>query len=227
MTGEVQASPAEIENIPIFPLPNVVFFPHTLLPLHIFEPRYKQMIADALQGDRQIGMALLHPGWESQSSQDAKVFSTGGLGLISEYKDLEEGKYDLLLSGRCRYKIIEFIQETPYRIARVKPLSEVMPNRLETTDMSTELALSFRELNEEGTYPDLGIDVLEELDFPTLLNSICSSLNLSVYDKQQLLEMDSLKLRSTTILGILRRLLARKRVVSQFRHLQPKDPSAN
>ena len=226
MTGQGSSS-AEIENISIFPLPNVVFFPHTLLPLHIFEPRYKQMIADALQGDRRIGMALLHPGWESRSSQSAKVFSTGGLGSISEYKELAEGKYDLLLSGRCRYRIMEFIQETPYRIARVKLLSEVMPNRLETTDMSTELALSFRELNEEDTYPELGLDVLEKLDFPTLLNSICSSLNLSVYDKQHLLEMDSLKMRSTTILGILRRLLARKRVVSQFRHLQPKDPSVN
>ncbi len=226
MTGQVP-SPAEIENIPIFPLPNVVFFPHTLLPLHIFEPRYKQMIADALQGDRQIGMALLQPGWESRSSEGAKVFRTGGLGVISEYKDLAEGKYDLLLSGRCRYRIIEFIQETPYRIARVKLLSEVMPNRLETTDMSTELALSFRELNEEDTYPELGMDVLEKLDFPTLVNSICSSLNLSVYEKQQLLEMDSLKMRSTSILGILRRLLAHKRVVSQFRHLQPKDPSVN
>ncbi|MFB3067911.1 MAG: LON peptidase substrate-binding domain-containing protein [Acidobacteriota bacterium] len=226
MTGQV-ADPAEFEKIPIFPLPNVVFFPHTLLPLHIFEPRYKQMIADALQGDRQIGMALLHPGWERGSSEGEKIFSTGGLGLISEYKDLAEGKYDLLLSGRCRYRIIEFIQETPYRIARVKLLSEVMPNRLETTDISTELALSFRELNEEDTYPELGMDVLEKLDFPTLVNSICSSLNLSVYDKQQLLEMDSLKMRSTRILGILRRLLAQKRVVSQFRHLQPKDPSVN
>jgi len=223
----VRADSAEIEKIPIFPLPNVVFFPHTLLPLHIFEPRYKQMIADALQGDRQIGMALLHPRQESESSEGAKVFSTGGLGLISEYKDLAEGKYDLLLSGRCRYRIIEFIQETPYRIARVKFLSEVMPGRREKTEMSTELVLSFCELNEEDTYPGLGMDVLEKLDFPTLVNSICSSLNFSVYNKQQLLEMDSLKMRATTLLGILRRELTRKRIVSRFRHLQPKDPRVN
>lgn len=226
MTGQVPSS-REFEEIPIFPLPNVVFFPRTVLPLHVFEPRYKQMVADALQGDRQIGMALLQPGWGGKGFEDAEVFSTGGLGLITKYKSLEEGKYDLLLSGRHRYRIIEFIREEPYRMARVQLLKEVIPSQSEMKERSTELAMSFRELNEENTYPGLAPDVLEKLDFPSLVNSLCSSLNLSVYDKQQLLEMDSLMKRSTTILGILKRQVARKRVVSKFRHLEPEDPSVN
>ena len=52
-------------TIPIFPLPNAVLFPNVFLPLHIFEPRYREMVADALQGDRIIGMVLLRPGWEA------------------------------------------------------------------------------------------------------------------------------------------------------------------
>jgi Lon protease-like protein len=218
---------SEIQELPIFPLPNVVFFPRTVLPLHIFEPRYKQMVADALEGNRQIGMVLLQPGWESSQNESLEIFDTGGMGLITQYKDLEEGRYNILLSGRHRYRIIEFVQETPYRVARVRLLQEVMPERQEMNEISTELILGFRELTEANTQPGLEPDVIEKLDFPTLVNSVCSSLNFSVYDQQQLLEMNSVKVRATTLLGILQRQIARKRMVSKFRYLQPEDPHVN
>ncbi len=226
MSGQ-DPSFSDIQELPIFPLPNVVFFPRTVLPLHIFEPRYKQMVADALEGNRQIGMALLQPGWESRQDESPEVFNTGGMGLITQYKHLEEGRYNILLSGRHRYRIMEFIRETPYRVARVRLLQEVMPSNQEMNEISTELVRGFRELSEANTQPGLEPDVIEKLDFPTLINSLCSSLNLSVYDQQQLLEMNSLKVRATTLLGILRRQIARQRVVSQFRHLQPEDPHVN
>ncbi len=218
---------SDIQELPIFPLPNVVFFPQTVLPLHIFEPRYKQLVADALEGNRAIGMALLQPGWESRQDERPKVFNTGGMGLMTQYKQLEEGRYNIFLSGRHRYRILEFIRETPYRIARVRLLQEVMPSNQEKNEISTELVRGFRELNEANTQPGLEPDVIEKLDFPTLVNSFCSSLGLSVYDQQQLLEMNSLKVRATTISGILRRQISRRRVVSKFRHLQPVDPHVN
>ncbi len=226
MPGQDPSSP-DIQELPIFPLPNVVFFPRTVLPLHIFEPRYRQMVADALEGNRQIGMALLQPGWENRQDEPPEVFDTGGMGLITQYKHLEEGRYNILLSGRHRYRIMEFIGEAPYRVARVRLLQEVIPSSQEMNEISTELVRGFRELNEANAQPGLEPDVIEKLDFPTLVNSICSSLNLSVYDQQQLLEMNSLKVRATTLLGILRRQIARQRVVSQFRHLQPEDPHVN
>ncbi len=226
MPGQDPSFP-DIQELPIFPLPNVVFFPRTVLPLHIFEPRYKQMVADALEGNRQIGMALLQPGWESRQDERPEIFSTGGMGLITQHKHLEEGRYNILLSGRHCYRIMEFIRETPYRVARVRLLQEVMPSSQEMNEISTELVRDFRQLNEAKTQLELEPDVIEKLDFPILVNSICSSLNLSVYDQQQLLEMNSLKARATTILGILRRQLSRNRVVSQFRHLQPEDPHVN
>lgn len=223
---------SDIQELPIFPLPNVVLFPRTVVPLHIFEPRYKQMVADALEGDRQIGMVLLQPGWESRQNESPEIFSTGGMGLITQYKDLEEGRYNILLSGRHRYRIMEFVREAPYRVARVRLLQEVMPDKQEMNKISTELILGFRELTEANTQPGLeqpGLapDVIGKLDFPTLVNSVCSSLNLSVYDQQHLLEMNSLKVRAATILGILQRQVARKRMVSKFRHLQPEDPHVN
>ena len=185
------------------------------------------MVAAALKGNRQIGMVLLQPGWESTQNESPEIFNTGGMGLITQYKDLEEGRYNILLSGRHRYTIMEFIQETPYRVARVRLLQEVMPERKEMKEISTELILGFRELIEATTQPGLEPDVIEKLDFPTLVNSVCSSLNLSVYAQQQLLEMNSVKVRATTILGILQRQISRKRMVSKFRHLQPEDCNVN
>ncbi len=226
MPGQDPSFP-DIQELPIFPLPNVVFFPRTVLPLYIFEPRYKQMVADALESNRQIGMALLQPGLESRQDESPDVFSTGGMGLITQYEDLEEGQYNILLSGRHRYRIMEFIRETPYRVARVRLLQEAMPSGQAINEISTELVLGFRELHEANTQPGLEPDVIDKLDFPTLVNSVCSSLNLSVRNQQQLLEMNSLKVRATTILGILRQQIARKRAVSKFRHPQPENPHVN
>ena len=72
-------------TLPLFPLPNVVLFPNVFLPLHIFEPRYRAMVADALKGDRLIGMVLLRPGWESDYEGRPPVFPTGCAGLITTH----------------------------------------------------------------------------------------------------------------------------------------------
>ncbi len=226
MTGDVVDFP-DIVEIPIFPLPNVVLFPRTLLPLHIFEPRYKQMVGDVLEGSRQIGMVLLQPGWESGYHGNPGVFDTGGVGVIREYKSLEEGQYNILLSGRHRFRIMDFIQEEPYRIARIRLLKEVIPSGREANEIAAELALSFNELNVESVSPEMNLDLLEKLDFPTLVNSICSSLSLSVYDKQQLLEMDNLKTRAKAILAVLKQQVSAGRFVSQFSPLKPEDPGVN
>lgn len=226
MTGDVVDFP-DIAEIPIFPLPNTVLFPRTFLPLHIFEPRYKQMVTDVLGGSRQIGMALLQPGWEDNSQGNPEVFGTGGTGLITEYKNLEEGKYNILLNGCYRFRIMEFTQEEPYRIARVELLKEIVPSGREANEIANELALSIDKLNAEKVFSEVNLNLSDRLDFTTLVNSICSSLNLSVYDKQQLLEIDNLKTRAKTILAVLQQHISRGRFVSKFSHLKPDDPSVN
>ena len=226
MTGDVVDFP-DIVEIPIFPLPNVVLFPCTLLPLHIFEPRYTQMVRDVLEGSRQLGIVLLQPGWESSYDGNPEVFDTGGMGVITEYKSLEEGQFNILLSGRQRFRITDFIQKKPYRIARARLLKEVIPRGREANEIASKLALSFNELSLESVSQKMNLDLLEKLDFPTLVNSICSSLSLSIYDKQQLLEMNNLKTRAKAILALLKQQVSLGRFVSQFSHLKPEDPSVN
>src|SRR4030066_57181 len=78
--------------IPLFPLSTVVFFPNTLLPLHIFEPRYKHMVSDVIKSDRIIGMALLKPGWEANYYGNPEVFDVVGMGRIVSSESFKDGR---------------------------------------------------------------------------------------------------------------------------------------
>src|SRR3954464_4040637 len=86
--------------VPLFPLPNVVLFPRAILPLHIFEERYKLMTADALAGDRQIAMALLQSGWEKNYYGRPAIEPIVCVGTILNHERLADGKYNFLLQGR-------------------------------------------------------------------------------------------------------------------------------
>ena len=217
----------EIARLPIFPLPNVVFFPYTLLPLYIFEPRYKQMVSDALKGKRRIGMALLRSGWEADYYKNPEIYPIGVVGQIIHEQKLRGDQYNIQLSGRSRYKIVEMLQEKPYRVARVQLLQDRVPSPECVVRISKELISCFREVSQERLPPESGIAVLERLDFSTLVNSICSSLKLSVYEKQSLLELDDLKVRAETVLTVLKKWLGKKKFVAEFRHLVPEDPRVN
>lgn len=114
-------------SIPIFPLPTVVLFPNVFLPLHIFEPRYRQMIAEALEGDRIIGMVLLRPGYESDYEGTPPIYPTGCSGLITDVDRLDDGRYNLVLRGLEKFSIQR--EELPavgrlYRSAVVTPIDE-------------------------------------------------------------------------------------------------------
>lgn len=106
-------------SVPLFPLPNVVLFPGRRLPLHIFEPRYRTMAADALAGGRLIAMALLVPGWEKDYYGNPPVHEVVGVGRIVSSHKLPDGKYNLTLEGVARARIAAIERETPYRQARV------------------------------------------------------------------------------------------------------------
>src|SRR4029450_1421295 len=90
--------------LPLFPLPNVVLFPNVFLPLHLFEPRYRQMVSDALAGDRMIGMVLLQPGYEKDYDRAPSVYDVGCAGLITHVERLNDGRFNLVLRwlARCR-----------------------------------------------------------------------------------------------------------------------------
>lgn len=114
----------ETLEIPILPLPNVVLFPRTLLPLHIFEPRYRKMTSDCLQGGRQIGVVLIRRnyGMNGKSGGEMPVTTHKVLcvGSIVHHQLLSEGQFNLKLEGQHRAVIVENLPSWPYRRAKVE-----------------------------------------------------------------------------------------------------------
>jgi uncharacterized protein len=113
-----------IDLLPIFPLPNVVLFPNVFLPLHIFEARYREMVADALASDRLIGMVLLRPGWERDYEGRPPVYPIGCSGVITHVERLADGRYNIVLRGLERFRIAGEEDGKAYRRASIEPLVE-------------------------------------------------------------------------------------------------------
>src|SRR5262249_36873339 len=110
----------------LFPLPNLVLFPYVIQPLHIFEPRYRRLMADALADDRLMAMALLKPGWEGDYHKRPAIHPVVCLGKIFKEERLADGRYNLLLHGLARARVLEELPaEKPYRSARVELLADV------------------------------------------------------------------------------------------------------
>ena len=112
------------ELVPILPLPEVVLFPRQVLPLHIFEPRYRAMIADALAGERALAIALLKHGYERHYfTAHAPIHRIVGVGRISAAKELNGGKYDILLRGEARATLLQEYPGRPYRFGRIETIT--------------------------------------------------------------------------------------------------------
>jgi len=115
-------------EIPLFPLPNVALFPAALLPLHIFEPRYRAMVADAVDGERLIGMVMLRPGWEPRYEGTPAVYPVGCAGFITHADRLPDGRYNIVLRGTQKFRVLSERPERDgvelYRVATVETISE-------------------------------------------------------------------------------------------------------
>ncbi len=123
--------------LPIFPLPDVTFFPHTLLPLHVFEARYRAMVMDALARDRRLAIVKLRPGYEAAYAGKPAVHAVAGAGEIVSWERLSTGRYNILVKGDCRVRIDgEKPSDTLYRIVTVHRLDDTAPR----ADASERLA---------------------------------------------------------------------------------------
>ncbi|MBA4066170.1 MAG: peptidase S16 [Isosphaera sp.] len=113
----------------LFPLPNLVFFPGVVQGLHIFEPRYRQMMADALAGDGRIALVLLSPGWTEETYEGRPAIeSVACLGRVGWHERLPDGRYNLRLHGQARVRILEEVPtDRLYRTARVERVPETAP----------------------------------------------------------------------------------------------------
>jgi uncharacterized protein len=116
----------------LFPLPGLVFFPHAVQPLHIFEPRYRQMAADALAGDKLIALVLLKPGWEETYDDRPAVHPVACLGRVIGDQRLPDGRYNLVLKGLARVQIRgEPRTDQLFRTADVNVLHDLVPDDVE------------------------------------------------------------------------------------------------
>jgi Lon protease-like protein len=210
-------------RLPLFPLPGVVLLPGTLLPLHIFEPRYREMVARALEGDRMIGMALLKPGWET-AAEPPPIHPIGGAGEIVESEDLPDGRYNILLEGRFRYRVIEEASPDPYRMARVEELPARPFVSREDRDKAVAASVAlFSEIAKDLELPPLPQGALSG---ERLASEIAVRLRYGPPELQNILETDSLPARYETLLGRMMEWRNRIRFLAPFR-AKDLDPGRN
>ncbi len=186
--------------IPLFPLATVVFFPNTLLPLHVFEPRYRQMVKDIIDGERIIGMVLLKPGWEKSYEGNPEIYSVVGMGRIVNSEPLDDGRFNIVLYGLKRVKIIDIVKDIPYRLARVEILEDVHgTNENIYRERIVELILRWNGIIGKEHESHL-INIDTRLPLENLIDAIASTSVSNVFEKQELLEEINVQKRAENIL---------------------------
>ena len=198
--------------LPLFPLPSTVLFPNVFLPLHIFEPRYREMVADAVETDRLIGMVLLRPGWERDYQGRPPVYPIGCSGLMTHVERLADGCYNIVLRGIERFRILSEDHGRSYRRATVEPLAEcelVLDDRAAIKRQRSKL--------EELLTPSAGRSAMSDED---LVNALAQYLDFEPLEKLALLEQQSLRRRAESLVELLemKALIARTPGVSTVAH---------
>jgi Lon protease-like protein len=204
--------------LPLFPLPNVVLFPNVFLPLHIFEPRYREMIADALTSDRMIGMVLLRPGWERDYEGRPAVYPIGCSGVITHAERLTDGRYDIVLRGLDRFRVLQENHDRSYRRAIIESLPDEAP-----AGEQRRIIHTYRTRLEAilGTDPRVGdARIPSAMGDEDLVNALAQYLDLEPLEKQALLEQPCLRARAESLVELLemKTLMARTPWASHVAH---------
>lgn len=189
-------------TIPLFPLPNVVLFPQVFLPLHIFEPRYREMVTDALAGDRIIGMVLLQHGWESDYDGRPAIYPIGCAGLITNAERLTDGRFNIVLRGLAKFRVASEDASRSYRIASVETIVEP------PVEGDREALREARRRLETLLVPQpsgRGVDTTmpSSMSDEDLVNALAQYLDLEPLEKQALLERDGLLARCRSLIELL------------------------
>ncbi|MBI3328330.1 MAG: LON peptidase substrate-binding domain-containing protein [Nitrospinae bacterium] len=197
------------QRLPIFPLPNVLLFPNMVLPLHIFEERYKRMVGDCLQGDRLLGLFLLQQGWDQEGGV-ATPYDVGGMGQITRAVKYPNGSMDILLSGLARVRVLRYIQQKPYLLAEV----EMWPDEPDDSEGMEALTRRMVGLFErfvtakasEGHELLTGLKLLASpID---LLHFVVTNMPLNAHHKQEIMNLRPIDERVTMMITLLNRELA-------------------
>lgn len=175
------------DTVRIFPLGEVVLFPDTLLPLHIFEQRYRKMVADSLDADRTIGMVLIRRG---DPAGNPDIYPVGCAGRIVEHESLPDGRSLIVLQGTVKFRVkSELVSDEPYRLVEAQALYEAPAPAEHMRAWRDQLRARMADYVEalEGDVDALD-KLFGKLAIEKLVNCLSSSLPLDVIEKQSLLE---------------------------------------
>jgi Lon protease-like protein len=218
------------EVVPVFPLPEVVLFPEAILPLHVFEPRYRALAKEAVAGDGWIVIALLQPGWELDYEGRPPVHDVACAGRIVHSQELPDGRWYLTLKGVVRVRLLEELDGGAYRRARVvaAPEDEAALRAPEAGLLLKQLLVDFAALNEEVSVVTKGVDVVSDPDVRIpVLHAVALHLGTPPEVRQSLLEIDDLRARLERMAALVQRALLERTIVAAHEHLRPEDPTVN
>jgi Lon protease-like protein len=208
------------ELLPLFPLPTTVLFPSVFLPLHIFEPRYRAMVGDALETDRMLGVVLLRSGWEHDYEGRPPVFPIGCSGVITHVERLADGCYNIVLRGLDRFRILAEDHTRPYRRATFeavaeRPLTADDRSALRNHRAKLETLLA-PAVEQAGADPRSAYAMADD----ELVNALAQFLDLEPIEKQALLEKNCLRSRAGSLVELLemKMMIARTPGLSHVSH---------
>ena len=194
------------KTIPVFPLSNFIIFPHTTVPLNIFEPRYVEMIQDSMKTDKMIG--LVQPKNNDDDDSIPDLHKIGCLGKITNFKDASDGRYLIDLNGLTRFEITKEINnDKPYRMFEINYDNFKEDLSPENKNLKfSDLELIFKDLKllfEKKGYL-INWKSLEKQDLNETINALSMASPFSLEEKQILLESKNLEVRKNKIAEILR-----------------------
>jgi uncharacterized protein len=228
--NDTSSSDLDLSSVPLFPLPGVVLFPRAVLPLHIFEDRYRAMTRDALVGQRVIAMALLRPGWEKSYYGRPVIEPVVCAGRILSHEQLPDGKYNFLLQGVARCRIIDELErDEPYRIARLQKIEEVPALEIDLEECRRQMTEVFDEspLRSRGTGKQFRQMVRSVLPTTDVADLAAFTFLEDVALKQSLLGEADVRQRVTRIVEALQSLAASAVPDQQVHVSPPPDPHLN
>ena len=194
-------------QVAVMQLANAILFPRVLLPLYIFEPRYKKMLADCLSGDRVFAVALLREGWEKKG-RNPPAYPVATVGVIRTCVGRPDGTANLILEGLARVSICEYVKLHPYRVARVEELASyeagAAPAREPLVAAVSKLARARARLGAE--LPKSVLNSLLAVENPDYLSDLVSyTLLENFHHKQIMLETLDVNQRLEKLVELLRK----------------------
>jgi Lon protease-like protein len=196
------ASPATVPaEIPLFPLPETSLFPGVSRPFLIYEPRYREMIADAMKGNKIIGMVRLRPGFEKDYEGRPPIYGVGCAGTIEQYEQLPDGRSVILLRGLTTFRVVsEDGARKSYRLARI----EAVPELLKDEDRVALSTLRNRIEKLLVTLLPLGVDPPDpSLEDEELVNLVAQNFGIPEAARQELLERNNVVDRARALAALL------------------------